>query len=86
MEGDQAYRNNLQEIKLAALSIRGKIDSSDPADVQNAMKEYVSLVDRFYQVEENLAPHQYTAAKQDVEYFFRLLDLAIHHSSIILKK
>jgi hypothetical protein len=86
MEGDQAYRNNLQEIKLAALSIREKIDSSDPADVQNAMKEYVSLFDRFYQVEENLAPHQYRAAKQDFEYFLRLLDLAIHHSSIILKK
>jgi hypothetical protein len=67
-------------MKLMALSIREKLDSSNPADIQNAMKEYAALVDRFYQVEENLAPHQYKAAQKDFEYFMRLLDLAIHHS------
>jgi len=38
-------------------------------------------VDRFYQVEEHLAPHQYRAAKQDFEYFIRLVDLAIQYSA-----
>jgi hypothetical protein len=33
-------------------------------------------VDRFYQVEEHLAPHQYRAAKQDFEYFIRRLDVS----------
>jgi predicted nucleotidyltransferase len=81
MEGDQDNGNNLQEMKLAALSIREKLDSSNPADVQNAMKEYAALVDRFYQDNEYLmAPQQYKAAKKDFEYFLRLLDLAIHHS------
>jgi hypothetical protein len=81
MEGDQDNGNNLQEMKLTALSIREKINSSNPADVQNAMREYTALVDRFYQGNEHLmAPQQYRAAKQDFEYFMRLLDLAIHYS------
>ncbi len=35
------------------------------------MQEYSALAYRFYQVEvEHLAPQQYSAAKQDIEYFF----------------
>lgn len=84
MEGDQDNGDDLQEIALAALAIRKKLDSSNPADVQNAMKEYVALVDRFYRGNEYLMiPEQYEAAKQDFEYFLRLLDLAVHHSSMI---
>ena len=83
MEGDQDRGDDLQEIALAALAIRKKLDSSDPADVQNAMKEYVALVDRLYQTNEHLmAPQQYRMAKQDFEYFPRLLYLAIHYSPI----
>jgi len=41
------------------------------------MKGYAELVDRFYEIEENLAPPQYSGAKKDFEYFLRLLDLAI---------
>jgi hypothetical protein len=40
------------------------------------------MMDRFYQGNEHLvAPQQYEAAKQDFEYFLRLLDLAIHYSA-----
>jgi len=41
------------------------------------MKEYAELVDRFYEIEENLAPPQYSGVKKDFEYLLRLLDLAI---------
>jgi phosphatidylserine/phosphatidylglycerophosphate/cardiolipin synthase-like enzyme len=81
MEGDQDSGDDPQEIALVALSIRKKLDSSNPADVQNAMAEYLALVDCFYQGYEHLmAPQQYRVAKQDFEYFMRLLDLAIHYS------
>ena len=81
MEDDQKHRHDLQEIKLSALSILERIKSADTADVQNAMMEYAALVDCFYQVEEILAPHQYRAAKQDVEYFMRLVELAIQYAA-----
>jgi hypothetical protein len=78
MEDDQNHRNNLQEIKLSALSILARINSADTVDVQNAMGEYAALVDRFYRDNEHLmAPQQYRVAKTDFEYFMRLLDLAI---------
>jgi hypothetical protein len=35
------------------------------------------MMQRFYQVCEHLAPHQYEAAKKDFEYFMRLVDLAM---------
>jgi hypothetical protein len=82
MEDDQSHRNNLQEIKLSALAILVRINSTDTADVQNAMGEYAALVDRFYRDNENLmAPQQHRAAKQDFEYFMRLLELAIQYSA-----
>jgi len=59
------------------LSIRERLDSPDPEDVKAAMKGYAELVDRFYEIEENLAPPQYSGAKKDFEYLLRLLDLAI---------
>ena len=50
------------------------------------MQKYTALVDRFYKANENfMAPGQYMAAKQDAEYFIRLLDLAIHHSAISIR-
>jgi hypothetical protein len=44
MEDNQDRRNNLEEMKPKALPIREKLDSSNPADVQKAMQEYVILV------------------------------------------
>lgn len=71
-------RNNLEEMKITALGILARLHSNDTVDVQSAMQEYVALVDRFYQENEELmAPEQGKAAKQDYEYFLRLLDLAI---------
>jgi len=42
------------------------------------MKEYEQLVARFYNENRNrMAPEQYEAAKQDLEYFSSLIDLAV---------
>ena len=48
MEDDQNHRDNLQEMKLSALSILERIKSTDNAYDQSAMDEYTSLVKRFY--------------------------------------
>jgi hypothetical protein len=71
--------DSLKEMKITAQGILGRLNGADPGDVQAAMKEYTALVDRFYQVSEYLAPQQYRAAKQDFEYFMRLLELAIQY-------
>jgi len=46
------------------------------------MQEYSAFVDRFYHIEsEHLAPQQYVEAKKDIEYFMRLLELAIQYEA-----
>lgn len=77
MKGNDVHVSSLQEIKLSALGILKRLDSGDAGESQTAMREYLDLVDHFYQVSEHLAPQQYEEAKQDYEYFIRLLDLAI---------
>jgi len=87
MEGDQDSRNDLQEMKLTALSIRKKLDSSDPADVQNAMKKYLALVDRFYQGNEYLvATSVRTGRRSDIEHSlesFWILLVLVHACYIL---
>lgn len=78
MGDNREQRNNLAEMKVSALGILERLHSNYTVDVQSAMQEYVALVDRFYQEnEEMVAPQQYEVAKKDFEYFLRLLDLAI---------
>lgn len=65
-------------MKQEALNIHNKLQSFDPAEVKAAMKEYEQLVARFYNENRNrMAPEQYEAAKQDLEYFSSLIDLAV---------
>ena len=69
-----------REIRSTLLAIQDRLISSDPDVVKTAMEEYLKLVDRFYS--ENalmIAPQQYEAAKTDVEYFVRLVDLAVEY-------
>lgn len=82
MEDKEKRKDSLQKMKLSALSILERIKSTDNAYDQRAMDEYTSLVKRFYRDNQNLmAPQQYRVARQDFEYFMRLLDLAIHRSA-----
>ncbi len=65
------------QMKQEALIIYTRLQSSDPVEVKAAMGEYLKLADQFYSENENLmAPRQYEAAKQDFEYFMRLIKLA----------
>jgi hypothetical protein len=79
MEDNPNRVSSFQEIRLSAVGLLERLNGTDPGDDQAAMTEYSTLVDRFYQVFEHLVPHQYKAAKQDFEYFMRLLELAIKH-------
>ena len=60
------------------LSLLSKLQSSDPEEVKTGIEEYHQLVDRFHQENEDfMAPQQYEAAQVDVEYFLRLIELAL---------
>ncbi len=64
------------------LSLLSKLQSSDPEEVKAAMKEYLRLVDRFYQENrDRMAPQQYKAAQVDAEYFLRLVELALAYEN-----
>ena len=81
--GDKEDRiKNLEGIKNAALGFVEDLNSDDPVTAQASMRGYVALVDRFYQDSEHLmAPLQSRAAREDFEYFVRLLDLAIQYAA-----
>ena len=68
---------SLREIRFQALRIEPYLVGDDEEGIEKAKATYEDLVDRFYQVEENLSPHQYRAAKKEFEYFMRLVDLAM---------
>ena len=54
MEDNRGQRNNLEEMKLTASGILARIHSNDTVDVQSAMTEYSTLVNRFYQENEEI--------------------------------
>lgn len=50
------------------------------ADTRRDSRRYLKLVDRFYKENaEMIAPRQYEAAMRDVEYFLRLVYLALEY-------
>jgi hypothetical protein len=52
----------------------------DAAAVATALRDYKKLVDRFYRKNEHLmAPAQYKAALEDLEYFAALIELEEHY-------
>ena len=61
------------------LRFQGTLMGSDIESIRMAEEPGHQLVDSFYQVEENLSPHQHRTAKNDFDYFMRLLDLAINY-------
>lgn len=68
--------STLKETLLAVESLADDIISSARADV--AEKRYHQLLNEFYADNEDLlASSQYEAAKEDYEYFLRLITLAI---------
>ena len=69
--------DSLHDIKDTAVKLQETLLGSDIEAIKMAEEAWYQLVDRFYQVEENLAPNQYEASKKDFEYFMRLVDLAM---------
>jgi hypothetical protein len=81
MEDRESPIVTLREIQRSTFLILTRLKTADAEQTETALQEYLALVDRFYQVSVHLAPHQYEAAKEDAEYFLRLLDLAIQYEA-----
>lgn len=79
MVDNQSHVIRLREIQRATFMILSRLKDAGAEETQAALQEYVALVDRFREISEHVAPQQYKAAKDDAEYFLRLLDLAIEY-------
>lgn len=73
-------RHTILEIGEDALEILDRLMSGDTDTIKSAMEDRLRLVDRFYgENEEMIVSSQYEAAKKDVEYFLRLVYLAVEY-------
>ena len=81
MADNQSRAQSLREIQRSTFDLLTRLKGADAEQAQTILQEYLTLVDRFRQVSAHLAPHQYKAAKEDAEYFLRLLDLAIQYEA-----
>ena len=82
MGDSQSLIVNLREIQQSTFVMLTRLKGADDEATQDAVQEYIALVDRFRQVSDHLAPQQYEAAMEDVEYFLRLLDLAVAYEAM----
>lgn len=75
--------DDLKEILLSVKSLEDDLNSSDETRANAAQKRYHKILNEFYaDNEEMLAPQQYKIAKQDCEYFLRLITLAIAYCEV----
>ena len=69
----------LNDLLIAILCIQKELKGSDIEKVKVAQVAYQELLDDFYdEYEDKLASNQYTAAKDDPDYFAVLIKLAYH--------
>jgi hypothetical protein len=69
---------SLREIKLAVENLIPGLLENDKKEFQQYLEEYDFLLNRFYHENlELMLPEQYRACKEDVEYFLRILTLAM---------
>lgn len=67
-------------IKLSLLAILKRLKSKNDEEVKLAFQDYAKLVEQFYVENQHLmAPQQYKAALEDMEYFAVLIELADHY-------
>jgi len=70
----------LNDLRVTIQCIQKELAGSDEEKVKEAHEAYHELLDGFYEEYHGLmAPQQYKAAKNDPEYFLRLIELAYHH-------
>lgn len=77
MEDSQGSIRSLREIQRSTFSVLTKLNDADGKQTQALLEEYTLLVDHFNASSEHLAPQKHWVAKEDEEYFLRLIDLAI---------
>jgi hypothetical protein len=69
---------SLREIKLAVENLIPGLLENEKKEFQQSLEEYDFLLNRFYRENmELMPPEQYRACKVDVEYFLRILTLAM---------
>lgn len=69
----------LNDLLITILCIQKELKGSDIEKVKVAQEAYKELLDDFYEeYEEKLASNQYSAAKDDPDYFAVLIKLAYH--------
>jgi len=70
----------LKEILKEAQPVKTYLKSPDLTEAKSVVESYGHLVDRFYEINQNiLAKQQYMTAKVDFDYFLRILELAIEY-------
>jgi hypothetical protein len=69
---------SLRELKYKTLRVIPHLCEAEGEDCQQYLKEYDSLLDQFYRENQDyLAEAQCRAARDDGEYFIRLIELAM---------
>lgn len=68
----------LRWIRQPAIFLKPSLRSKDPREVEEARQAHKDLVDRFYSETSHYVPQsQHKAARRDVGYFLKLIDLAL---------
>jgi hypothetical protein len=69
---------SVQDIRDTTARLLETLMGSDGESIRMAEEALQKLIDRFYRENKVMvAPPQYEAAKEDFEYFMRLVDLAV---------
>jgi len=70
----------LKDLLVTIQCIKKELAGSDAEKVKVAQEAYHELLDGFYEeYQDMMAPQQYRAAKDDPDYFLRLIQLALYH-------
>ena len=68
----------LHRIRQSAIFLKPSLGSDDVREIEQARQGYKDLLDSFYtEVSDYMPLQQYQAAERDIEYFIRLIELAL---------
>jgi hypothetical protein len=68
----------LHGIRQTAIFLKPSLESDDPEEIKEARQVYKDLLDSFYaEVSDYVPLSQMKAAERDIEYFLRLIGLAL---------
>jgi len=68
----------LHRIRQSAIFLKPSLGSDDVHEIEQARQGYRDLLDSFYaEVSDYMSLQQHQAAERDIEYFIRLIELAL---------